>query len=69
MEIIVNGEKMEVQISEPKVLDALRLVGLDENATGIAIALNMELVTKAEWASTRLQPGDELEVITARQGG
>lgn len=69
MEIRINGQIHQLEAPAPKVLDALRLIGLDESAVGVAVALNMELVTKSNWSQTSLQAGDELEVITARQGG
>jgi len=37
--------------------------------TGVAAAVNGEVVRKASWASTRLAAGDEVEVVTAVQGG
>lgn len=49
--------------------DVLALIGLAIDQTGIAVALNMELVPRSEWATTLVNAGDEIEVITARQGG
>ena len=36
---------------------------------GVAVALNGELVRRAEWSERRLSDGDRLEVLTAAQGG
>jgi sulfur carrier protein len=36
---------------------------------GIAVALNGEVVRRADWPATRLAPGDQVEVLTAVQGG
>ncbi len=38
-------------------------------ATGVAAAVNGEVVRRAAWESTLLAAGDQVEVITAVQGG
>jgi sulfur carrier protein len=35
----------------------------------VAAALNGDVIRRAAWASTRLAAGDEVEVVTAVQGG
>jgi sulfur carrier protein len=37
--------------------------------TGVAAALNGAVVRRAAWAATSLADGDEVEVLTAVQGG
>lgn len=37
--------------------------------SGIAVAVNDEVVPRTDWARTRLGPGDRVEVVTALQGG
>lgn len=65
MQVIVNGEQREVSASR---VDAL-LSELDYEGTHFAIALNYDVVPKSRWAETPLKPGDEIEIITPRQGG
>jgi sulfur carrier protein len=66
MEIVING--VSRQVADDMSLDrAVSLVS--DAATGIAAAVNGELVRRASWPSTRLEAGDELEVLTAVQGG
>ena len=36
---------------------------------GIAVAVNDEVVRRTAWATTRLRPGDRVDVLTAVQGG
>jgi sulfur carrier protein len=36
---------------------------------GVAVALNGEVVPKSRWGSTRLAPGDRVEIVTAAAGG
>jgi len=62
----MNGATREV----PDEMSLERAVALMTTAaTGVAAAVNGELVRKARWPSTRLAPGDEVEVLTAVQGG
>ena len=65
MRVIVNGEQREVSAAS---VDAL-LSELDYEGSHFAIALNYNVVPKSRWAETRLKAGDEIEIITPRQGG
>ena len=66
MRIVINGEPR--QVADDMSLE--RVVALISTAaTGIAAAVNGELVRRASWPSTRLAAGDEVEVLTAVQGG
>ncbi|SDG51912.1 sulfur carrier protein [Bradyrhizobium sp. Rc2d] len=65
MRVIVNGEQREVASVS---VDAL-LTELDYEGTHFAIALNYDVVPKSRWAETQLRAGDEIEIITPRQGG
>ena len=47
--------------------DAVAL--LTAKPTGVAAALNGEVVRRAAWPQTPLADGDEVEVVTAVQGG
>lgn len=66
--IKVNGELVEVP--EPAVVAAVvtQVVGADRRR-GVAVAVNGEVVPRAEWDSTVLASGDQVEVLTASQGG
>jgi len=63
--VSVNGELREVN---SRSVDAL-LNELDYEGTHFAIALNYDVVPKSRWAATTLKAGDEIEIITPRQGG
>ena len=65
MRVIVNGEQKEIASSR---VDAL-LGELEYEGTHFAIALNYDVVPKSRWAETALKAGDEIEIITPRQGG
>ncbi len=66
MEITINGAPHQVP-DEASVERAVALI--TTSVTGIAVAVNGELVRRASWATTRLASGDVLEVLTAVQGG
>ena len=65
MRVTVNGEQREIAASH---LDAL-LSELEYEGTHFAIAVNFDVLPRSAWAQTPLQPGDEIEIITPRQGG
>ena len=65
MRVTINGEAREINASR---IDAL-LSELEYEGTHFAIALNYDVVPKSRWAETPLNAGDEIEIITPRQGG
>lgn len=66
MKVRVNGAEKEVA-DGATVADLL--ARLDLPATGIAVAVNGEVVTRARHAATELPAGAEIEILTAVQGG
>jgi sulfur carrier protein len=65
MRVTVNGETREIAASS---VDAL-LGELDYEGTHFAIAVNFDVLPRSRWAETKLKAGDEIEIITPRQGG
>ncbi len=65
MRVIVNGEQREISSAR---IDAL-LCELEYEGTHFAIALNFDVLPKSRWAETAINSGDEIEIITPRQGG
>jgi sulfur carrier protein len=65
MRVTVNGEQREINSSS---VDAL-LGELEYQGTHFAIALNYDVLPRSKWAATPLKSGDEIEIITPRQGG
>lgn len=65
IELIVNGRKAE---SGARTLAEL----IEEQGLGgakVATALNGEFVPEAHRATTKLDGGDRVEIVSARQGG
>jgi sulfur carrier protein len=65
MRVTVNGESREIA--------AHNLTGLlgemEFEGKYMAIAVNYKVVPRARWAETSLNYGDQIEIITPRQGG
>jgi sulfur carrier protein len=66
VEIVINGQRHQVA-EQASLAGAVLLV--TAAATGVAAALNGDVVRRAAWASTPLAAGDQVEVVTAVQGG
>jgi sulfur carrier protein len=66
MDVMINGTARQV----PDDMSLERAVSLISPAvSGVAAAVNGEVVRRASWPSTVLAPGDQVEVLTAVQGG
>lgn len=66
MQLNVNDEKI---ITNADNVDALLRERLGEVPAGTAVAVNGEVVPKSEWASTQLEDGAAVDILTAVQGG
>jgi sulfur carrier protein len=66
VQVWINGEQRELA-DGACVRDALALLGAPGN--GVAVAVDGEVVPRAEWPSTALADGARVEVLTAVQGG
>jgi sulfur carrier protein len=66
MQVIINGETHQVR-APISLAQAVAL--LTSTQAGVAAALNGDVVRRAAWKTTSLTDGDEVEVLTAVQGG
>ena len=66
MQVIINGEPHQV----PAPISLAQAVALLTSArAGVAAAVNGDVVRRGAWTMTPLTDGDEVEVLTAVQGG
>ena len=66
MQITVNGKQQDAD----EGLSLTELVGrITDRSTGIAVALNSEVVPRGSWSDTAVRAGDRIDVVTAVQGG
>jgi sulfur carrier protein len=64
--VTLNGEPREV----PAGTTLAQVVGLlTDQRTGVAAALNGEVLPRRTWVGTPLADRDQVEVVTAVQGG
>jgi sulfur carrier protein len=66
--IVLNGRPCELGEGTTPA-SALAELGLDADAQGVAVAVDGEVVPRAEWRSRALADGARVEVLTAMQGG
>jgi sulfur carrier protein len=66
--IVLNGEDCDVPAGET-VAAVLARVGLTFDAHGVAVAVDGEVVPRAQWQSFALDEHARVEVLTAMQGG
>jgi len=66
LSIKLNG-KTEKMKDNSSVLAVVETMNIDQN--GIAIAVNQNIIIKANWATTLLKNNDEILIIKATQGG
>ena len=68
MIVEVNGQPVELGAGAT-VADAVIEAGADGERRGVAVAVDGEVIRRAEWEQTRLRPDQHVEVVRAAQGG
>ena len=66
LSIKLNGKTEEIK-ENSSVLSTVETMNIIQN--GIAIAVNQNIITKTNWATTLLKNNDEILIIKATQGG
>ncbi|ABE40653.1 thiamine biosynthesis protein ThiS [Rhodopseudomonas palustris BisB5] len=61
----INGEQRDVAASSVAAL----MSELDCTGGHYAVAINYDVVPRGKWDETPLAAGDEIEILTPRQGG
>ena len=68
MKIHVNGEEKTVR-PNLNIHDLLIVLELNPTQSGIAVAVDREVIPKRAWQTTELSENSEVEIIRAVQGG
>ena len=68
MQIRLNGEDKNVA-AQINIRELLIELGLDPEQSGIAVAINREVIPKTLWKETEICENSEVEIIRAVQGG
>jgi sulfur carrier protein len=65
--IRING--VSENLTATTVTDLLTQRGVALDGKGLAVALNGHIVRRQSWTETPLRAGDDIEIVTVRQGG
>jgi sulfur carrier protein len=65
--IYVNGEPR--QGAGATIAELLAELGVERQARGVAVAVDGEVVPRAEWDARRVTEGQHVEALSAMQGG
>ena len=65
--IVLNGEPRERDGAT--IAELLADLGVEDRARGVAVAVNGEIVPRAQWPRHQVGAGDRVEALTAMQGG
>jgi sulfur carrier protein len=66
--VTLNGSPCELP-DGAMLEDAIARSGVHESRRGVAVAVDGEVVPRAEWEGTALTDGAKVEVLQAVQGG
>jgi len=66
MQITLNGQAHQLG-EQLSLAELVRQVS--DRETGIAVAVNAAVVPRSAWPSTTVVDGDQVDVVTAVQGG
>ena len=66
--IVLNGQRSGLRAGET-VADALSRLGLARDASGVAVAVDGEVVPRSTWETFALAGDARVEILTAMQGG
>jgi len=66
VQVKLNGEPRDLPDGSTV---AQAVTALTAAARGVAAAVNGDVVPRGSWAATLLRDGDQVEVVTAVQGG
>jgi len=64
--LTLNGEIVEIP-DESSITEVLAQYGRDD--AGVAVAVNLSVVPRADYAEIQLREGDRVDVVTAVGGG
>jgi sulfur carrier protein len=65
--IWINGEPRER--GGATIAELVAELGVDPGARGVAVAVDGEVVPRAEWDQLRINEGQRVEALSAMQGG
>lgn len=67
--IVVNGNPRDDLAGGLTIRGLLDALDVDDQARGVAVAVDAEVVPRSAWGTTELVDGAAVEVLVAVQGG
>ena len=67
MDISLNGAPHS--FDGASLIELLAAQAIDQSKKGVAVAINEEIVPRAEWATASLKSGDVVEIVRPHSGG
>ena len=68
MMIVLNGEPREAPTGTT-LAELIVVAGIEPDRSGIAVAVNGEVVPRSAWATTPVADGSRIEILQAVAGG
>ena len=68
MQILINGEDKKVQ-PNLNITELITQLNMNPLKSGIAVAVDREVIPKSKWETFILEDGSVVEIIRAVQGG
>ena len=68
MHIQINGEDREIN-ENLNVWELLISIEIDPHQSGIAVAVDKEVISRSKWKDYEVTENSEIEIIRAVQGG
>jgi len=67
MEVTINNQNY--LLNEACSIEKMLAAVISAETNGLAIAVNQTIISKSDWDSHVLNPGDQIIIIKATQGG
>ena len=67
--VLVNGEARPLPHEGITLAQFLETTAVGAQTSGVAVAVNDEVVRRQAWGERALHEGDRVEIVTAKQGG
>jgi sulfur carrier protein len=68
MTIELNGDRIELRAGA-SVAELVERTGAGGDRRGVAVAVDGEVIPRAEWGERRVNEGERVEALSAMQGG
>jgi sulfur carrier protein len=67
LRLTVNGESIAADVQS--IAELLEARGIDQDARGLAVAVNGAVFSRKEWEAASLKDGDAVEIVKPFSGG